>query len=87
MKSATLPSFWKAYEKLGGNIKARARKSFRLWVENPFHPSLHFKCINAEEDIWSVRISLDVRAIGVLEKETVTWFWIGMHDEYERFFS
>lgn len=87
MKSATLPAFWKADEKLGGNIKDRARKSFRLWAENPFHPSLHFKCINAEEDIWSVRISLDVRAIGVLEKETVTWFWIGTHDEYERFFG
>jgi len=87
MKSETLPSFWKAYKKLGGNIKDRARKSFRLWAENPFHPSLHFKCINAEEDIWSVRISLDVRAIGVLEKEIVTWFWIGTHDEYERFFG
>jgi len=27
------------------------------------------------------------RAIGVLEGDTVTWFWIGSHDEYEHFFS
>jgi mRNA-degrading endonuclease RelE of RelBE toxin-antitoxin system len=87
MKSATLPSFWKAYRSLDRQIRARARKAFRLWAENPFHPSLHFKCINTEEDIWSVRVTLGYRALGVLEGDTVTWFWIGSHDDYERFFS
>jgi len=56
-------------------------------MQNPFHPSLHFKCINAEENIWSVRITLGYRAIGILEDDTVTGFWIGSHDDYERFFS
>ncbi len=87
MKSTTLPSFWKAYESLEQTIKNRAKKAYRLWAQNPFHPSLHFKCINAEENIWSVRITLGYRAIGVLQNDTVTWFWIGGHDEYERFFS
>ncbi len=27
------------------------------------------------------------RALGILEENTVTWFWIGDHDEYERFFG
>ncbi|WP_442947818.1 hypothetical protein [Nostoc sp.] len=27
------------------------------------------------------------RAIWVLEGNTVTWFWIGSHDDYESFFS
>jgi hypothetical protein len=53
----------------------------------PVHPSLHFKCINHEEDIWSVRVTLDYRAVGVFDGNTVTWFWIGSHAEYERFFS
>ena len=87
MKSATLPSFWEAYESLDPMIKRRARKAYRLWAQNPFHPSLHFKCINSEEDIWSVRITLGYRAIGVLDGDTVTWFWIGGHDEYERYYS
>jgi hypothetical protein len=56
-------------------------------MENPFHPSLHFKCINTEEDVWAVRVTLGFRAVGILEGDTVTWFWIGSHDEYERFFS
>lgn len=87
MKSATLPSFWKAYKSLDKSIRRKVRKAFRLWAQKPFHPSLHFKCINAEENIWSVRITLGYRAIGILEGYTVTWFWIGSHDDYERFFS
>jgi hypothetical protein len=87
MKSATLPSFWKAYQLLEEDIKQRVRKSYRLWERNPFHPSLHFKCINDEEEIWAVRVTRGYRAVGVLNKDIVTWFWIGNHDEYERYFG
>ncbi len=87
MRSATLPSFWAAYARLDEDTKRSARKAYRLWAENPFHPSLHFKCINREEDIWVVRITRACRAVGVLAGDRVTWFWTGRHDEYERFFS
>jgi mRNA-degrading endonuclease RelE of RelBE toxin-antitoxin system len=87
MKSATLPSFWTAYRSLDEDIRRQARRAYRFWAENPFHPSLHFKCINREEDIWSVRITRGYRAVGIFEGDTVTWFWIGRHDAYERFFS
>ena len=86
MKSATLPSFWESYNKLDETVKRRARKAFEIWSENPFHPSLHFKCINSEEEIWSVRITINYRALGVLDGDTVAWFWIGSHKEYERYF-
>jgi hypothetical protein len=87
MKSATLPSFWTAYQSLDEEIKRATRKAFRLWMRNPFHPSLHFKCINTEEDVWAVRVTLGFRAVGILQGDTVTWFWTGSHDGYERFFS
>jgi hypothetical protein len=87
MKSMTLPSFWQAYCSLENPVRQRARKAYRLWAENPFHPSLQFKCINHEEDVWSVRITRNYRAIGVMDADTVTWFWIGKHDDYEQFFS
>ncbi|WP_227788697.1 MULTISPECIES: hypothetical protein [unclassified Nodularia (in: cyanobacteria)] len=87
MKSAVLPSFWSEYRHLSDNIRQSARKNYRLWAENPFHPSLHFKCINSQEGIWSVRVTRGYRALGLLEGDTVTWFWIGSHDDYERFFS
>lgn len=87
MKSATLPSFWAAYADLEEDTKRGARKAYRLWKQNPFHPSLRFKCINRQENVWSIRITRGYRALGIFEGDTVTWFWIGGHDEYERFFS
>jgi hypothetical protein len=87
MKSAMLPSFWAAYGSLEEGIRLRARKAYQLWAQNPFHPSLHFKCINSEEGIWSVRVTLGYRAVGISEGDTVTWFWIGGHDGYEQYFG
>ena len=87
MISKTLPSFWKAYAPLSGAAKQQARKAYRLWRQNPFHPSLRFKCINHDENIWAVRISRGYRAVGIFEADTVTWFWVGAHDTYERYFS
>lgn len=87
MNSETLPAFWAAYARLSEPHRQGARKAFSLWAENPFHPSLRFKCVNREEDIWSVRISRGYRALGILENDTVTWFWVGSHGDYERFFS
>ncbi len=87
MNSKTLPSFWKSYANLDESVKRRARKAFKLWIHNPFHPSLRFKCINREENIWSLRITQGYRALGILDGNTVVWFWIGSHDDYERMLS
>jgi mRNA-degrading endonuclease RelE of RelBE toxin-antitoxin system len=86
MKSETLQSFWAEYQKLTDPIRAKARKTYRLWADNPFHPSLHFKCIDSNEGIWSIRVTRSYRAVGILEGDTVTWFWIGSHDDYEQFY-
>ena len=87
MKSATLAGFWGLYGKLDWDIRVTAKKAFHLWSQNPFHPSLRFKCINKDQNIWSVRVTLGYRALGVLNDDTVTWFWIGNHDAYKRFFG
>jgi hypothetical protein len=34
--------------------------------------------------IYSVRIDLDWRAVGVLKGDTMIWSWIGSHDDYEQ---
>lgn len=87
MKSQTLPSFWEAYRTLDDSSRQQAKKAYRLWLDNPYHPSLHFKCINRNESVWSARISRSHRALGIYEGDTVTWFWIGSHDEYETYFG
>jgi len=87
MKSQTLPSFWEKYERLDESQKKQARKAFALWAENPFHPSLRFKCINPQGNVWAVRISRGYRVVGTFENDTVIWFWVGSHKEYEKFFG
>jgi hypothetical protein len=55
-----------------------------LWSGNPDHPSLRFKKVHVKLPIYSVRIDIDWRAVGLLEGDTVVWFWIGSHAEYEQ---
>lgn len=84
MKSQTLPSFWELYNRLPCNVQRRANKAYRIWQQNPNTPSLHFKRVSNTRPVYSVRIGAGYRALGVLHGDTVTWFWIGNHDEYER---
>jgi len=83
MKSRTTKSFWKYYWALPVEIRQRARQTYKVWRDNPKHPSLFFKRIKQNQQLYSVRISRAYRAIGLRKANTVTWFWIGTHDEYD----
>ena len=74
--------FRKRFAELSPELQTEAAKAYRLFKENPHHPSLQFKKIEA--DTYSVRISIGCRALGVLEGDTIYWFWIGSHAEYDR---
>jgi mRNA-degrading endonuclease RelE of RelBE toxin-antitoxin system len=87
MNSRTTRQFRKAYEKLPDEIRQRANQAYELFEQDPSHPSLRFKKVHPSEPIYSVRISRDYRAVGVLEEDVIVWFWIGSHDEYERLIS
>jgi hypothetical protein len=39
--------------------------------------------VHSTEPIWSVRVDLDWRALGVVDAGTMVWFWVGPHAEYE----
>ena len=87
MNSRTTRSFWRCFNALSKELQERARDAFAKWRNNPSHPSLQFKRVHTGELIYSVRISRGVRALGLREGDTMTWFWIGSHDEYERLMS
>lgn len=84
MKSKATPKFWKLYYRLTPRERQRARKAYQLWTTHPEAPSLAFKRVSEQEPIYSARVSDDYRVLGLLEGDTVIWFWIGPHDEYER---
>lgn len=83
MKSTTTQRFWKCYEKLPAEVRKQAKGAYGLFAENPYYPSLHFKRIHSTLPIFSVRINIDYRAVGIVEGAEITWFWIGSHPEYE----
>ncbi len=84
MKSQLADEFITYFRALPEEVRMQARKNYRLWKENPSHPSLHFKRVHAHEPLYSVRIGLGWRALGLLENGTITWFWIGSHADYDR---
>lgn len=87
MNSQLADSFVEAFGRLPEAIKNQARKSYQVWRQNPTHRSLHFKKIHAHENLYSVRIGQGWRALGLLDGNTITWFWIGSHANYEKLIS
>ena len=84
MISHTHKNFWKLYEKLPKNIKELSKKQYLLFTNDPYHASLHFKCVHSNKPIYSARINKDYRAVGVLSNSVIIWFWIGNHKDYEK---
>ena len=84
MKSQTSDVFWKHYRTLPLDVRRRAREAYKLWSKNPRQPSLFFKRVREDRPLYSVRIGLAYRALGILEDDTITWVWIGHHSEYDR---
>jgi hypothetical protein len=66
------PRFWAAYRELPSEAREAARKAYRLFRENARHPSLRFKRVHLREPVYSVRVTLGYRALGLLEDDTMT---------------
>jgi mRNA-degrading endonuclease RelE of RelBE toxin-antitoxin system len=87
VKSRTRPSFWRAYDNLEEKTREAARRAYSLFSEKPEHPSLRFKKLAGYENIWSVRISEQYRAVGERRGDTVIWVWIGSHNDFDKLFG
>ena len=84
MISRATQQFWKLYNALPPDAQKRADKAYELWLNAPSHPSLQFKRVDPKDPIYSARIDRNYRALGVLRDDTITWFWIGKHEIYDR---
>ncbi len=86
MNSETAAGFWQLYRRLSKAVRQQARDAYRRCQSNPAHPSLHFHRLASYPELWSVRVTRDYRAVGLVEGTTITWFWIGNHKAFERAF-
>lgn len=84
MKSVTTKRFRAAFANLPPFIQKLARQAYQLFKNDPYHPSLRFKRVHATKPIFSVRVGIHYRAIGIMDGGKVIWFWIGSHAEYDK---
>ncbi len=87
MNSRRVAPFRELFAKLPERVQSQAREAYRLFARDPRHPSLQFKRVSERQPLYSVRIGRGYRAVGLLEGDTVYWFWIGSHAEYDHFLA
>ncbi len=85
MKSRTTERFRAALARLPANVRQAAGRTFLRWREDPGQPSLCFKrAKGSEQPVYSIRIGIHWRALGVKRDDEVVWFWIGSHADYDQ---
>lgn len=83
MKHSASSRFWRCYDALPTEVRELADKNFSLLKTDPTHPSLRFKVLSGRR-LYSVRVGLHYRALGLATNNGVHWFWIGTHSDYDR---
>lgn len=83
MNSVITAGFRALLGQLTVSVRQQASRAYALWRVNPYHPSLQFKRVSQRQPIHSDRIGLGYRVLGLWEGDTITWFWIGSHAEYD----
>ena len=84
MISKTTREFRDLLSRLPAHVQRQAREAYVLFHQNPAHPGLRFRQVHPTPPIYSARVGIGYRAVGSLEGDTVVWFWIGSHAEYDR---
>ena len=88
MDSKRTKAFKKLFGKLPGHIKVNAKKQYKLFLENPSHPSLRTKLIgstrNEKFKVFEVTVGMGYRATYFQDADVYVWFWIGTHNSFDK---
>ena len=84
MRSRASARFWELFRQLPAEVQDQARSAYRAFTLNPRYPGLQFKRVSQARPVYSVRISRDYRAVGILQDTGIVWYWIGNHQDYDR---
>lgn len=84
MTSHISRDFRRDFAQLPTDVQSLAREAYQLFEKNPAHPSLKFKKLPPFDDIWSARINVNYRTLGLRRGDTILWFFIGSHADYDK---
>jgi hypothetical protein len=84
MKSRTTRRFRELLAALPSQIQRQAHDAYELFASDTNHPGLRFKQVHADPPIYSARVGIGYRAVGALDGDTIVWYWIGSHADYDQ---
>ena len=84
MKSRATRRFREMLSALPRYVQRQAVQAYKQFAADPHHPGLRFKQVHTDPITYSARVGIGYRAVGGLDVDTVVWYWIGTHAEYER---
>ena len=82
MKSRVTPEFVEAYGSLPEPIRRAVQSARKRFEQDQLPGGLRFKEIRPR--IYSVRLNENYRAVGRREGDAISWFWVGLHSDYDR---
>ena len=71
MKSSVTKDFRKRLDQLPIAVQEQAARAYALWRSDPYHPSLQFKRVSPGQPIYSVRIGIGYRALGLRAEDQI----------------
>ena len=83
MKSHTSRRFRDELARLPHNVQRQAQRAYERYEQNPYHPSLQFRQVHEVLPVYSARVGLHYRAVGMVNGDEIVWFWIGSHADYD----
>lgn len=90
-KSRWSSGFQYFFEELPERIQKSVLKVIRIWETDPrsnglkLHPLKDNKKGQHKNGSWAVSVNRQYRAIFVWDGPTALWYWVGTHNDYNRF--
>ena len=84
MESDTTRQFWRLFRALPSDVQQDAQRAYRQCRLNPPTPVFNSRNWKAKAIYIQPESGLDYRALAVMKKDRIVWFWIGSHADYDR---
>ncbi|MFC1673121.1 hypothetical protein ACFL12_03105, partial [Pseudomonadota bacterium] len=77
-------AYWEQFDDLPDDVRKMAESTYKQWKDNPKNPGLRFKKIHVELPVFSFRVGMKHRTVGVEAPDgKVVWFWVGSFDTFQ----
>ena len=76
-------AYWRHFDDLPLAVRKLAQGNYELWKKNPNHPSLRFKRIHPDLPVFSFRVGMRHRTVGIqADDDNIVWFWMGSFEHF-----